>query len=34
MATKFWSAENVNEKDCMGDLGVDSRMILKWILGK
>jgi hypothetical protein len=33
MCTKFWS-ENLNGKDHSEDLGVDAKIILKYILGK
>jgi hypothetical protein len=32
MYTKFWS-KNVKGRDLSGDLGVDRRIILEWILG-
>jgi hypothetical protein len=33
MHTIFWF-ENLNGTDHSGDLGVDGRIILEWILGK
>jgi hypothetical protein len=33
MHTKFW-LENTNGRDHLGDLYVDERIILKWILEK
>jgi hypothetical protein len=32
-AYPFWS-ENMEERDHLQDLGIDSRIILKWILNK
>jgi hypothetical protein len=28
---RHWTAENLRERDSSDDLGVDSRMILKWL---
>jgi hypothetical protein len=33
MSTKFWS-ENRKERDHLGDLAIDGRITLKWILRK
>jgi hypothetical protein len=33
MHTKFWS-ENLKGKDHLEELGVDRKVVLKWILGK
>jgi hypothetical protein len=31
--TEFWW-RNVKERDCFGELGVDGRSVLKWVINK
>jgi hypothetical protein len=33
MHTIFW-LENLKGRDCLGDMGIDGKIILEWILGK